>query len=70
MLSFKVVGPSGSLANVAVAMSYWQNASQRMSWQVAAVMAAYRCILDDSGAGPFVVCFSVSGAMAVAACDS
>jgi hypothetical protein len=43
MLSLEVVGPSGSLSTVLIAMPYRQDARWRESWQVAIATAADSC---------------------------
>ncbi len=37
------MGPGGSLITVLIATPYWQDASQRVSWQAAMAMAADSC---------------------------
>ncbi len=44
MLPLEVVGPGGSLSTVLVATPYWQDTSQRESWQAATATAAYSCV--------------------------
>jgi hypothetical protein len=43
MLSLEVVGSGGSLLMVLITMPYWRDASWRVSWQAAMVMAADSC---------------------------
>jgi hypothetical protein len=52
MLSLEVLGPGGSLSTVLIAMPYRQDASRRVSWQVATATAAYKLRPDDYGARP------------------